>query len=508
MLNAPHLQALQRLGTDWPPPEADRPARIAWLMPSLIEGSGGHRTILQNVQALIERGHDCHLFVEHAPCAEVSGEADQLEAIRADLLRFFGFEGEKVHLGFTIPPGFDLVFATAWHTASVAAWSAVPRKAYFVQDFEAFFMPMGDGFLMAENSYRLGLTPVSIGRWLTHRLNSEFGSFGSYFDFCADHTVYRPLGTTPREQAVCMICQPEKPRRCPRLGIDALGIVKHHRPDVKILLYGSKDKPHIWYEHEWHGLLNVRGCNELYNRAKVGLCISSSNPSRIPFEMMSAGLPVVDIHRENNLYDQPDECVSLAGTRADDIARAIMELLDDERRRDLMAQNGLRFMADRSLEHGYRQFIVATETILQGRENEFVPISRGVRTVYHRPPVLACHAAPQPSSIVQDGVRASSVAEGAARSMIEAKNELGEILRSRAWRTMQQLKRLPPYNVVARLRFGPDWDRVDPAEDPRSKLHRLKASRAYKVIQASKRTTVYRWFAERKYGPTKPNGPS
>lgn len=501
MQNAPHLQALQRLGTDWPPPKTERPARIAWLMPSLIEGSGGHRTILQNVQALIERGHDCHLFVEHAPCAEVSGEADQLEAIRADLLKFFGFESDKVHLGFTIPAGFDLVFATAWHTAQVAAWSSVPRKAYFVQDFEAYFMPMGDGYLMAENSYRLGLTPVSIGRWLTHRMSAEFGTFGSYFDFCADHAVYRPLDGVQRERAVCMICQPEKPRRCPRLGIDALGIVKHHRPDVKILLYGSKEQPAIWYEHEWHGLQSVEGCNRLYNRAQVGLCISSSNPSRIPFEMMSAGLPVVDIHRENNLYDQPDNCVSLAGTRADDIARAIIELLDDERRRASMTENGLRFMADRSLEHGYRQFIVATETILEEREHEFVPISRGVRRVYHRAAVVSGHAPAQPGAIACAGARASEAAERSARQMIEAKDELGRILRSRAWRTMQSLKRMPPYNIIARLRFGAGWDRVDPAEDPRSRLHRVKASRTYRVIQASKRTVVYKWFADWKYGP-------
>ncbi len=504
MTNAPHLQSLQRLGTSWPPPKAERPARIAWLMPSLIEGSGGHRTILQNVQALIERGHDCHLFVEHAAGLDENVKAAHLETIRGDLFRYFGFKGSNVHLGFQIPLGFELVYATAWYTAQVAAWSAVPRKAYFVQDFEAYFMPMGDGFLAAENSYRLGLTPISIGRWLTHRLNTEFGSFGSYFDFCADHAVYRPLDGARRERAVCMICQPEKPRRCPRLGIDALGIVKHHRPDVKILLYGSKDRPEIWYDHEWHGLLDVEGCNAIYNRAQVGLCISSSNPSRIPFEMMSAGLPVVDIHRENNLYDQPDECVSLAGTRADDIARAIMDLLDDEARRSSMSENGLRFMADRSLEHGYRQFIVATEMILEGREHEFVPISRGVRPVYRRPGVVSSRAPGQPASIIEEGVRASRAVESLARQVIEAKDELGRIQSSRAWRTLERLKNFPPYNVLARLRWGPGWNREDPAEDPRSRLHRLKASRAYRAIQASKRTLVYRWFAARKSGAGKP----
>lgn len=502
MLNSPHLQALEQLGRAWPPPRTERPARIAWLMPPLIEGSGGHRTILQNAAALSARGHDCHLFVEHAISAEAGSEVPELDQVRADLSRLFGFESTNVHLGYKVPEGFDLVFATAWHTAHVAAWMPIKRRAYFVQDFEAYFMPMGDGYLMAENSYRLGLTPVSIGRWLTHKLGAEYNCFGSYFDFCADHSVYHPLPETPREQAVCMICQPEKPRRCPRTGIDALGIVKHHMPDVKILLYGSKDRPDLWYEHEWHGLLDVHGCNRLYNRAKVGLCISSSNPSRIPFEMMSAGLPVVDIHRENNLYDQPDSAVLLAGTRPDDIARAIMDLLADDQRRASMSENGLRFMADRSLEHGYRQFIVATETLLDGREHEFVPISRSARTVYHRPPVRSSHMPPQPESIVAEGVRAGNEAALAAREVMVAQQELAHILQSRTWRTVSRLKNLPPYSVLARAKWGPEWDRVDPSEDPRSRLHRLKNSRAFKLIQASKRSTLYQWYAQWKYGIT------
>ena len=473
-------------------------------MPPLIEGSGGHRTILQNVQALAARGHECHLFVEHPSSPDSEEGQRDLARIREDLMRYFGFANEHVHLGFKVFEGFDLVFATAWHTAGVAASLPVPRKAYFVQDFEAFFMPMGDGYLMAENSYRLGLTPISIGRWLTHKLSSEFNCFGSYFDFCADHEVYRPLADERRELAVTMICQPEKPRRCPRLGIDALGIVKHHMPDVTILLYGSKERPTVWYEHEWHGLVDVQECNRLYNRARVGLCISSSNPSRIPFEMMCAGLPVVDIHRENNLYDQPDSAVLLAGSRPEDIARAIMDLLTDNRRREVLAQNGLRYMAHRSLEHGYRQFIVATETLLEGREHEFVPISRSARTVYHHPPVRWSHPPAQPLSIVEDGERAGRASEAAARQVLQAQAELDFIMRSRAWRTLQRLKTLPPYRVLARARWGPDWDQVNPKEDPHGLLQRLKSSRTFRFIQASKRTVMYQWYAEWKYGAARP----
>lgn len=61
-------------------------------------------------------------------------------------------------------------------------------------------------------------------------------------------------------------------------------------------------------------IIPIKECNELYNKCKVGICMSASNPSRIPFEMMSAGLPVVELYKENNIYDLPDEGVLLGTT--------------------------------------------------------------------------------------------------------------------------------------------------------------------------------------------------
>ncbi|WP_373417079.1 rhamnosyltransferase WsaF family glycosyltransferase, partial [Vibrio parahaemolyticus] len=49
-----------------------------------------------------------------------------------------------------------------------------------------------------------------------------------------------------------------------------------------------------------HDLNELR---KLYNKCKVGLCISMTNPSRIPYEMMASGCVPVDIYRYNNLLD-------------------------------------------------------------------------------------------------------------------------------------------------------------------------------------------------------------
>lgn len=473
------------------------PANIAWLVPSLIEGSGGHRTILQNIEALMDRGHNCTLYVEHNGPTTGDEAEGALATIRRQLKGYFGFDDAPIKLGFAVEQPCDMVVATAWYTAHAAAQTSVAHKVYFVQDYEAWFMPMGDGYIYAENSYRLGLTPITIGRWLTTRLASQFDCRGAYFDFCAAADVYSRLPEIKREKAVCVIVQPEKPRRCPRTAIEALGIVKHFMPEVTIHMYGSRDRPGVWYDHEWHGLMNVQQCNELYNRSRVGLCISASNPSRIPFEMMAAGLPVVDVHRENNVFDIPESAALLADARPEDLAQAIMDLLRDPARCEAMSAAGLAFMRNRPLERGFEQFVHAVESVLAGRERDFANVHANLAPMYGRPAIIADVHAPKAPKPSEAEIRAAERRHQEMEQRISAQRELDSILDSKAWKKLVSLKETGLYRVVANARFGDGWDRIDPNEDPRVRLARVKNSRTYKFIVKSKTTNLYRWYVKK-----------
>lgn len=337
--------------------------KAAWVLPSLIEGSGGHRTILQNVQYLIRKGYECDVYVED------KGEVKNSEELRRQAETLFGKHDCRFILGYDIQGEYDIIFATAWFTAKVVRdCNSKAVKAYFIQDFEALFNPMGDGYILACNSYGYGLKPVTIGRWLSHKMQTEYRTPSRYFDFCADRRIYRPLPDAKKEHAICFVYQPDKPRRCSVLGIEALGIVKFLRPDVKIYLYGSNIKGNVWFEHENLGIIPLEKCNALYNKCEVGLCISSSNPSRIPFEMMAAGLPVVDLYMENNFYDMPNEGVRLAHTTPESIAQALIEILDHPEKAAEMSEAGKRYMADKDLEHGFEQFYAAVSDMAARRE--------------------------------------------------------------------------------------------------------------------------------------------
>lgn len=336
-------------------------ATIAWLVPTLLEGSGGHRTILQHADLLQRQGHQCILYLE-------DNQYVSSREVKHDIQRMFGLTFEDVRLGWSNVRSADLVFATIWYSARIVRDLPFPCiKGYFVQDYEAWFNPLGDGFLMAENSYRYGLYPITIGRWLPTKLEKRFDVQAAYFDFCADLGIYQRLPNIQRERAVCFVFQPEKTRRCAQLGLETLGIVKHLMPDVTIYLYGSKESGNIWFDSTHLGILGLEECNRLYNRCSVGLCLSTSNPSRIPFEMMAAGLPVVELFRENNMYDFPHDAVMLCDPTPESLAEGLFRILSNPSLATTMGQAGVAFMTNRSMEKGFAQFVELVEDLLQGK---------------------------------------------------------------------------------------------------------------------------------------------
>lgn len=324
--------------------------KIAWIIPHPIKGSGGIRTMIQNANYLVTQGYEVDLYIEE-------DFVNTNESMKNIISYFYGECLCNAYVGIELRKEYDLVFATySVLTPDYVSVMNVPRKAYFIQDFEPWFEPMGGMFLEMERTYKLGLEGISIGNWLANKLSTEFGTHMHSFPFCADLNVYKKLDKIKKENAVCFIYQPEKARRCADMGLRALKLVKKLRPKTKIYLYGSDTGDMSSMGFDNLQIMKIDKCNELYNKCKVGLCISSSNPSRIPFEMMAAGLPVVDLYRENNFYDIPEDGVLLADSTPEALATAIIKILDDEKLQEKMGKAGMNYMKDYPLEKGFEVF--------------------------------------------------------------------------------------------------------------------------------------------------------
>ena len=352
----------------------DKKPKVAIFSPSPLIGSGGHRTLFNLARKLIDAGCELYCFIE--------SEGDGISVVHDYL------DNKKAYvcLGWPDDMDFDLAIATIAHSAQhIAKMENVKHKAYLVQDFEAWFNPVGDKYAINENSYTYGLLHFTVGKFLTHVLTHQYRAKAVPSGLGVDRTIYFDK-KEQREDAICFLYQPEKDRRNPKLAINALKIVKENNPDVKIYVYGSDAEIELDFEVENLGLIReLSELNDLYNKCKVGLCISMSNPSRIPFEFMSSGVIPVDIYRYNNLLDYPTGTIKLAYQSHESIAEAIIQLLNNETELASRKISCIDFSYTRSLDWEMDTFVNCALSLMNGDEIK----QSKVNCEYNEAPVLA-----------------------------------------------------------------------------------------------------------------------
>jgi len=295
-------------------------ATLDVLLPTPLQGSGGHRTIVVNAEYLAAEGHRVRLHVQ-----KQRRQRDPVGKTR----QWFPVNRCEVLAGWPDRlPDSDAVMATAWFTAAPVAGLSTPgRRLYFVQDYEPLFHPAGDLSLAATASYELGLETLVIGNWLRQKLWVDHLATTAVVPFGADLQTYHPTDIVRRRQ-VAAIYQADKPRRCPQLVRAALRMVLAQ--GVPVITFGSAKSPDLGTGHRHLGIVSPAELASLYQQSAAGLCISASNPSRVPFEMMASGLPVVEAHLPNTLYDLPEGGALLARPDAPSLARALMSAVDAE----------------------------------------------------------------------------------------------------------------------------------------------------------------------------------
>jgi O-antigen biosynthesis protein len=264
--------------------------RVAVVIPSFRRGSGGHATIANLVRGLEARGHQVALFLVDQQ--DRHGDDDVQELFES----FFGPVRARVLKGLSGWRGADVVVATGWQTVpDVLALPEAGARAYLVQDHEPDFYPVSAERLWAEWTYRQGLHCVCASAWLAEVVTERYGASASAFDLGVDHAQYKPLPTHRRDALVLFYARAVTPRRAVPLGVLALAELHRRRPDVEIAVFGEAGEVELPFPARQLGVLEAEPLAHAYASATVGLCLSLTNPSLIPTEMMACGLPVVDV---------------------------------------------------------------------------------------------------------------------------------------------------------------------------------------------------------------------
>jgi glycosyltransferase involved in cell wall biosynthesis len=256
----------------------------------------------------------------------------------------------KVYDG--IMPYTDVLMATHWTTVEPALASArfCRNLVYFVQDFEPLFAPMGAEFILAENTYRMGLYCVTAAPWCAWRLQREFACEVDSLELSLDRDIYFPRPRNKRRPNLVFFAKPEVPRHSYELGVVMLRHLHRLMPELEIILYGSRDidRDSLGFPATIQAPLpTAADLGQLYADADLGVVFSTTTPCRVPYEMMACATPVVDLARNGNEmnYGGRQDIALLADPRPQRMAEQIQALLRDAPQRAARSAAGLEFVA-------------------------------------------------------------------------------------------------------------------------------------------------------------------
>jgi GT2 family glycosyltransferase/glycosyltransferase involved in cell wall biosynthesis len=345
--------------------------RLALVVPPWRRGSGGHNTLFQLLSRLERRGHVCSVWI-----SDLYGETGNRwpAVLREEINAWFApFDG-PVYKGFEDWHGADVVMATGWQTVHPALLLDNCRaRAYIVNDHEPEFFPTSTEYHLAEDSYRHGMHCIAASPWLRDLVAERYGASADAFQLGVDHAIYQPRAdVTRRRDTIVYYARHSTDRRAVPIGLMALDELHRRRPDTRIVLFGTDRPPRTAFPYEHCDVLSAPQLAALYNEATVGLCLSLTNFSLMPKEMLACGLPCVELAgvSAESIFGENGP-LALAPLDPVELARAIERLLDDPAEWERRSQAGIDFVASHTwdvatdeVEAGLRHALREREALL------------------------------------------------------------------------------------------------------------------------------------------------
>ena len=323
--------------------EAQR-LHIAIVIPPFLRGSGGHDTIFRIFRHIEEMGHTCSVWLAD-PTLKMKGEWPAV--IRQRIRDEFVELEAPVFKGFDEWYGADVVLATGWQTVTpILQLPDCRARAYFVQDYEPGFSPTSAESLWAEASYRHDFFAICASPWLAQIMSERYGASTSVFQLGVDEEMYFPREVPRRRDTIAFYGRATTSRRAVPMGMLALAELCRRRPQTRVVIYGNREPLESTFPYEYLGVASQEQLATLYSEATVGLCLSVTNYSRAPQEMMACGLPCVDLagFSAESVFGA-DGPVTLSGFSPVALADHMEALMSDEARWNALSEAGIEFAA-------------------------------------------------------------------------------------------------------------------------------------------------------------------
>lgn len=295
---------------------------ITFVTTGIIPYDGGQTTMLHLGTLLSQQGYTVY-YLSYLPQS-----ADDMATDAA--FNYAGFQGTCLSDKALETHESDIWIATLWESAYVIK-NKPGYKMYFVQDYEPYFYPFGDRYQLAKDTYELGLHMVSLGPWCGKMIqeNCVPASPVDVINFPVDTKAYafkkRDFNQYPHKRTLKIAAYTKfsSPRRAPihlqMVLANCQKLLKQRGLDLDIYYFGT-DKNAKFINGQNLGKLNKGELLDLYHSCDFGIAPSMTNFSLVPFEMMSAGLPLIDFEEGTGQAFIPKNCSLM--TRFDETALA------------------------------------------------------------------------------------------------------------------------------------------------------------------------------------------
>lgn len=271
-------------------------------------------------------------------------------------------EIHAISLNFHHIPKSDIYIATEARTAPYVAKYPVANsdKFYFIQDYENWYFNDHD----LRETYHLPLNKIVIADWLADVIRKEEGEcckiVKNSFDF---NYFVKSKDISERDKFIVGTLYHTHPRKDFKTAFSALNIVHEKYPQLKVLIFGTDERPSDlpeWYEY-WQKP-NRKDHNYIYNNASIFIGSSKVEGWGLTVgEAMICGAAIACT--DNKGYkemaiNEENALLSPVGD-SDSLAKNIIKLIENDSLRIQLASNACRFIQQFTWEIGYKNFKAA-----------------------------------------------------------------------------------------------------------------------------------------------------
>ena len=248
-------------------------------------------------------------------------------------------------------------------------------KAYFVQDFEPYFFKLNERYLLAKKTYELGLHIISLGKWnleqIKRNCNVPENEKLDYIDFPYEPKEYsageRDYSSYSGKKKISFaVYSKEDGKRIPNLLQvmleKASKVFNEKGYEIEVNFFGFNKSTKLSFGNNL-GKLNKEEMKSLYEKSDFGIVASMTNISLVPYEMLAMGLPIVEFKDGSFPFFFPENTAMLVDYNYNSLVEEVIKSVENPNHIAEMMENSHNYLKTLSWKNSCKQFKDIIENI-------------------------------------------------------------------------------------------------------------------------------------------------